>query len=403
MTLLSPRNMRILNISGRKDIVKLMRDMDVDPYGVNAMLPKARHCLLKIDSLNNVPANILKQEMLSLGADAALARGALTGQGKKTDCLLMGNISQFNRLRGKLNKQPFGLKRLALDVGSTLENYQKNNFQLKAGKYSLNLGKRSCVMGIVNVTADSFSGDGLLGLKTGRIIEYAMRLVRSGADIIDVGGESTRPGAKRVAPKDEAARVIPVIKALVRKLKVPVSIDTYKPEVAKRALDCGASIVNDVSGLRNIKMAKIAGRYKAGVVIMHMLKTPCSMQDNPRYDSLIDELFLYLKLAVDKAESSGVSGNSIIIDPGIGFGKTLSHNLEILKRLSEFKSLGRPILVGTSRKSFIGHILRTGPENRIFGTVASCVAARLSGAAIFRVHDVREVKEALTVTDNILT
>ncbi|MDD5731267.1 MAG: dihydropteroate synthase, partial [Candidatus Omnitrophica bacterium] len=169
----------------------------------------------------------------------------------------------------------------------------------------------------------------------------------------------------------------------------------------KMALDCGASIVNDVSGLRNPKMAEVVSRYKAAVVIMHMLKNPRSMQDNPKYGSVIDDICAYLKSAVEKAESCGIDENSIIIDPGIGFGKTLGHNLEILKKLAEFKSLGKPLLVGTSRKSFIGRILNTAPEKRVFGTVASCVNARINGADIFRVHDVKAVKEALMIADRI--
>jgi len=393
--------MRILSLTSRKDLRNSLQDINVDAYGIKIMLPKAQHRLLKINSLSNVSANILKQEMLSLGGDAALAREALTGKIKKTDCLVMGSIAQLSRLRDKLNRQPFGLSKLARDLSLTLKNYQKDNFQLKAGKYRLNLGSRSHIMGIVNVTADSFSGDGLLHLQKDEIIEYAIRLAKEGADIIDVGGESTRPGAKRVSLKDEASRVIPVIKALVKKINTPISVDTYKPEIAKMALDCGASIVNDVSGLRNSKMVKVVSRYKAGVVIMHMLKEPRSMQNNPNYNSLIDDISGYLKSAIARAETSGIDSGSIIIDPGIGFGKTLGHNLEILKRLAEFKSLGKPILVGVSRKSFIGKILNAGPEKRIFGTVASCVNARINGADILRVHDVKAIREALMVADNI--
>lgn len=396
------RKMRVLNLSAVKDLAKVMNDVKVDPYGIKIMLPKARHSLVKVNALNNIQANIIKQEMLSLGAEAALARGALTGKEKKTDCLLMGNSYQFNRLIVKLNKQPFGLKVVGKDLNAALNNHEKNNFRFIAGRHTFNLGKRSCVMGIVNITEDSFSGDGLLGLKTEGIVEYAMRLVKDGADIIDIGGESTRSGARRIGLEEERSRVIPVIKILSKRISIPISVDTYKPEVAKMALDSGASIINDISGLRNLKMARVAAKYKAGIVIMHMLKDPRSMQDNPVYNSLIDDLFSYLKSAICKAEGYGVLRDSIIIDPGIGFGKTFHHNLEIIKRLSEFKSLGRPIMIGPSRKSFIGRILKAKPEKRIFGTIASCVIARMNGASIFRVHDVKEVKEALRVTDNLI-
>jgi dihydropteroate synthase len=256
-------------------------------------------------------------------------------------------------------------------------------------------------MGIVNITPDSFSGDGLAHLSLNKAVEYAIALVKDGADIIDLGGESSRPGAKNVSLKDELARVIPVIKILARKINKPISIDTSKPEVARIALDNGASIVNDITGLRDYKMAKTVSRYKAAVVIMHMQGSPRSMQNNPKYNSLIDDISVYLKSAIDKAIDSGIGQESIIIDPGIGFGKTFIHNLEILKRLKEFKSLGMPILIGTSRKSFIGEILNAMPMDRLSGTIASSVNASIAGANILRVHDVKAIKEAIKVTDRI--
>lgn len=393
--------MRILSISSQSDLKSLMQHINVDPYGIKIMLPKAQYRLLKINSLSSVSANILKQEMLSLGGDVALARQALTGKVKKTNCLVMGSLSQLGSLGLKLNRQPFGLERLSRELLATLNNYQRSAFQLKAGNYRINLGDRSCIMGIVNVTGDSFSGDGLLSLNLEGVVEYAMRLIKDGADIIDIGGESSRPGSKRVSVKEEASRVIPVIKKLCKKIKTPISIDTSKPEIAKMALDCGASIVNDISGLRNLKMAKVVASFKAAVVVMHMLKEPYSMQRNPKYKSLIDDISGYLKSAVEKAQGSGIDKDSIIIDPGICFGKTLAHNLEILKRLKEFKSLGKPILIGTSRKSFIGKVLNNGAQERLFGSIASCVCARRNAANIFRVHDVKETREALAITDNI--
>ena len=376
-----------------------MQDIRVDPYGIKIMLPKAITHLLRVNSVSNITANILKQEMLSLGGDVAVARDALTGKTRKTDCLLMGNLSQFNRLKGKLNRQPFGLDKLAGDLSRALTNYQRDNFIIELGRHKLSLGKRAHIMGIVNVTPDSFSGDGLCQLPA--IIDYAEKTAEDGADIIDVGGESSRPGAKAVSIKEELARTIPVIKALSKKIKKPISIDTYKPEVAKVALDNGAVLVNDVTGLRNPRMAKLIARYKAAVVIMHMLGNPRTMQKDPHYSSLIDEIIEYLERAINLAQDAGIDKEKIIIDPGIGFGKTLKHNLEILKRLAEFKALGRPILVGTSRKSFIGKILNVAPQERIFGTVATCVSAVQNGAKILRVHDVGKVKQALKVLDAI--
>lgn len=393
---------QILQISRQKDIKQIMQDIRVDSYGIKIMLPKAKTYLIRMNSISNITANILKQEMLSVGGEVAVARDALTGKTKKTDCLLMGNLSQINRLNQKLNQQPFGLNRLAQDLTKTLDNYQRDNFILLLGRYKLNLGLRTHIMGIVNLTPDSFSQDGLYGkLKIGNIIEHVEKMIEDGSDIIDLGGESSRPGAKPVSVKEELARTIPVIKLLAKKIKVPISIDTYKPEVAKQALDNGAVIVNDITGLRNAKMVKVVAKYKAGVVIMHMKGNPRTMQKDPQYHSLIDEIMEYLDSAIKGAEACGIDKEKIVIDPGIGFGKTLEHNLEIVRRLGDFKVLGRPILVGPSRKSFIGKILNTAPQERIFGTLSSCILAAKNGARILRAHDVREVKQALKMLDAI--
>jgi dihydropteroate synthase len=227
-------------------------------------------------------------------------------------------------------------------------------------------------------------------------------MVQDGADIIDMGGESSRPGARPVSVKEELERVIPIIKMAAQKIKVPVSIDTHKHEVAKAALDSGASIINDITGLRDKKMARVVARYKCGVVIMHMKGRPGNMQKSPTYQSLIDEIIAYLDKSIAIALDAGIDKEKIIVDPGIGFGKTLEHNLIILKSLKEFKVLGRPILVGPSRKSFIGKILNVPPGRRISGTLASCLSAVLNGADILRVHDVKEVKQALKVLDAII-
>ncbi len=377
-----------------------MREIKVDPCGIKIMSPKAVSHLVRINSLSNIAANILKQEMLSLGGDVAIARDALTGKAKKTDCLLMANLAQFGRLSQKLNRQPFGLDKIAGDLTRALDNYRRENFVINLGRHRLNLGLRAHIAGVVNITPDSFSGDGLCRVAPDEIVDFVEKMVQDGADIIEVGGESSRPGAKAVAAKEELKRVIPAIKKIAKKIKVPLAVDTCKPEVARAALDNGAVIINDITGLRNPKMSKLAARYNAGVVIMHMKGSPRTMQKNPGYVSLIDEVSGYLSNAVESACSAGIDREKIIIDPGIGFGKALGHNLEILRRLGEFKSLGRPIMVGTSRKSFIGKIINAGPKDRIFGTVASCVLAVKNGARIVRVHDVREVKQALKVLDS---
>lgn len=394
--------MRILQINDQQEIINIMKDIKVDPYGIKIMLPKAINYLIRVDKLSNICVNILKQEMLSLGADAAVARHALTGKSKYTDCLLMGNLAQLNRLREKLRRQPFGLNVLGEKLASAINRHRKSRFTIEAGRFKLKLGAQTLVMGIINLTPDSFSGDGIYRLseanvKKQNIVEIAQKMADDGADIIDMGGESSRPGAKPVSVREELKRVIPAVKALSTKIKIPISIDTSKPEVARQALDQGAAIVNDITGLKDPKMAGTAAAYKAAVVIMHMKGAPRTMQDAPKYQSLIDDILDSLSRCIDRAVERGVNREKIIVDPGIGFGKTAQHNLEILNKLPEFKVLGRPILVGASRKSFIGKILNTRPADRLYGTVSSCVLAARNGAGIVRVHDVKPVKDALKV------
>ncbi len=264
-------------------------------------------------------------------------------------------------------------------------------------------GSRTYLMGILNLTPDSFSGDGIYD-DTEAAVEEAQRIVDEGADIIDIGGESTRPGSLPVSLDEELSRVIPVIKRLSKKISIPISIDTQKSEVARLALDNGATIINDITGLESDdKMADVASLYKAKVVIMHIKGTPQTMQRNPTYHDLIKEVRDRLMELIEKAEEKGVRRENIIVDPGIGFGKTFEHNLEILKNLAYFKDeLARPILIGTSRKSFIGNILGVEPKERIFGTAASIAIAIKNGADIIRVHDVKEMKQAAMVTDAIV-
>ena len=263
---------------------------------------------------------------------------------------------------------------------------------------------RTQIMGIINLTPDSFSGDGLLAKRAVlyEIIKYAQELVAQGADIIDVGGESTRPGAEAISVKEELNRTIPVIERLSKRIKVGISIDTYKPEVARCALQSGASIVNDITALRNPRMIKVIAKTRAQVIIMHMKGTPRNMQRNPRYKSLLDEIIEYLDAAIKRAIDGGINKERIIVDPGIGFGKTVEHNLEILRCLRELRILGCPILVGPSRKSFIGKILRLPPQERLIGTLASLVVAVVNGADIVRVHDVKPAAQAVKLADAIV-
>ncbi len=275
-------------------------------------------------------------------------------------------------------------------------------FSLRCGDFSLNLGKDTLVMGILNVTPDSFSDAGLY-IKAKDAVKRALQLEEEGADIIDIGGESTRPYSKPVSIDEELERVIPVIRKLVKRLKIPISIDTYKSEVARCAIEEGASLVNDISALReDKKFVEVVKGYNVPVVLMHMKGSPQNMQDNPRYKDVVFEIIGFLRKRIEFLKSQGIKEDRIIIDPGIGFGKTIAHNLEILNRLDEFKVLKRPILIGTSRKSFIGKVLGLDVDKRLFGTAATVAVSIMKGAHIVRVHDVQAMREVSRITDTIL-
>ena len=257
------------------------------------------------------------------------------------------------------------------------------------------------VMGILNVTPDSFS-DGGAYPSPEAVLARAEEMVDEGADLLDVGGESTRPGAVAVSAEEEMTRVVPVIRLLASRLSTPVSVDTRKASVARAALDAGAEVVNDISALRDPGMASVVAEAGAGVVLMHMRGTPETMQLNPTYEDVVREVAAELGAAVERAAAAGVDPERMVVDPGIGFGKTAAHNLQLLSRLAELGEVGRPVLLGVSRKAFIGSLLGgAAPAERAVGTAAACVAGLLQGARIFRVHDVRVVREALTVAEAI--
>ena len=269
-------------------------------------------------------------------------------------------------------------------------------------QYHLDFAHKTHVMGIINITPDSFS-DGGLHLDASAAIEQGISMVGDGADILDIGGESTRPGSEPVSVEEELSRTIPVIKALARRVAVPISIDTYKAEVARQALAAGASIVNDISGLRfDPEMPKVVAQHKVPVVIMHIKGRPREMQQNPSYDALIPEIMDYFRISIRLAKKFGIAEEHMILDPGIGFGKTFDHNLEILDNLEQFTLLEKPLLVGPSRKAFLGKILGDVPAtDRLEGTAAAVAVSIMKGAAIIRVHDVQEMARVAKVIDAI--
>jgi dihydropteroate synthase len=280
---------------------------------------------------------------------------------------------------------------------------------IELGAVSLDLSARTHIMGVLNLTPDSFSDGGRLMEAGGRpdpvrVADEALRMVEEGADIIDVGGESTRPGSMRVSASEEIARVVPAIREITSRTSTPVSIDTCKSETARAALDAGASIINDISGMGfDPAMAALAAGSGAAVVLMHMKGTPADMQKDPTYGDLVGEVRSFLMDAAGRAAAAGVPKGRIMLDVGIGFGKTLEHNLELINRLGEFVSLGYPIVLGVSRKAFIGAL--TGgppPDDRLEGTIAANVVGIARGASIIRVHDVRVAKRAALVADAVL-
>jgi dihydropteroate synthase len=264
---------------------------------------------------------------------------------------------------------------------------------------NLGFSRRTVVMGILNITPDSFY-DGGRREDPKRAIADGAAMVESGAEILDIGGESTRPGSRPVSEDEELARVLPVLRGLRREVKVPLSIDTYKSKVAQSALDAGADIVNDISALRfDAEMISVIAREQVPVVLMHMQGTPRTMQIEPHYDDVVHEVRDFLAARLNEAMDRGVRREAVIIDPGIGFGKTLDHNLALLDGLPVLAALGQPLLVGASRKAFIGKILGLDPGDRLEGSLAAAVAAVLGGANIVRVHDVKETVRAVRLTD----
>jgi dihydropteroate synthase len=268
--------------------------------------------------------------------------------------------------------------------------------------YTFDFSLKTYIMGVLNVTPDSFSDGGLYFNKT-TAVDRALKMEDEGADIIDIGGESTRPGAERISVQDEIRRVVPVIEILAKKLTIPVSIDTYKSKVARHALAAGASFVNDISGLRfDREMPSVVVEHEVPVVIMHIKGTPKNMQKRPVYKALVPEIIDYLRTGIDIARKAGIPGDKIIIDPGIGFGKTVEHNLEIIRRLDSFTGFEKPILLGPSRKSFIGKILGDIPvTERLEGTAAAVAIGILNGANMVRVHDVEAMVKVAKIADGI--
>jgi dihydropteroate synthase len=391
---------RCLHITNANEAVHQIKEVGGDPIGVKLMEGKTLHFNLKMEGLDPRTANVLKQEMLSLGGDVAVDRRGLDCSIKQTDALLMGTQEHFEKLIFKLEQYP-DLGTLGQSIKEAIKNISRTHYAIRCRKQKLILGKRTLLMGVLNVTPDSFSDGGIFFDKK-KAVSHGLGMVEEGADIIDVGGESTRPGSKPVELEEELRRVIPVIESLEKEADVPISIDTNKSAVAQRAIEAGAQIINDISGLHfDPTLAQVAAREDIPLVLMHIRGTPETMQKDVHYGSLFSEIIRYLKDSIQMAESAGLDPGQIIVDPGIGFGKTVEDNLLILKHLYEFRILGKAILLGTSRKSFIGKLLNTKVEDRLEGTLSSIAIGVLNGAHIIRSHDVLQAKKAIAVADAI--
>ncbi len=396
---------RKLDIKTKKQGMEEFERIGATIHGQRIMVRKIFPLVLKVKDINPRAAEILKQEMLARTGDVVTSRDSLIQTEGSTDVIILGTEKIIKSLVEKIKIQPFGLKKIAEVISGYLKiiagasskkiiNIAGKDFNLK------NTGV--LIMGILNVTPDSFHNGGKYYSEK-EAIGHAAAMIDEGAHIIDVGGMSTRPGSKPVSVDEEIKRVIPVIRYISKNHDVLISVDTFRSEVADRAIQEGADIVNDISGMTfDERMPGLVAVSKANVIIMHMQGTPETMQDNPQYTDVVGEIYDFLYDRSIKAIGSGVRPEKIIIDPGIGFGKKLEHNLEILARLSDFTNMGFPVLVGTSRKSFIGQLLGDIPSaERLEGSLASAVHAYLNGASILRVHDVLQTRRSIDIVKGI--
>lgn len=393
---------RYLPISGLEDVPYYARGFDLEPGDLARWTQKAFVLHLLIEDISPRVATLLRQEMSVVGGHAVLDNGsALDCQVPSTRVLLTATREEIHRLLERLSGFP-ELGWLVEELRETVQRLSVTRFVIRCPRRTFTLGQKTLLMGVLNVTPDSFSNGGLFFEKD-RAVAHGLKMAEEGADLIDVGGESTRPGSKPLDLDEELRRVIPVIESLAKRIDVPISIDTYKSAVAQRAVDAGAQMINDISGLNfDPEVAAVAARTKVPLVLMHMRGVPETMQQDVHYESLFSEILCSLRKSIEKAEASGVSPDQIIIDPGIGFGKNLEHNLLLIKNLAEFRILGKPILLGTSRKSFIGRLLDgAAVTERLEGTLASVVIGILQGAHMVRCHDVLQARRAITVADAI--
>ncbi|HEX7319378.1 MAG TPA: dihydropteroate synthase [bacterium] len=385
-------------------IIRELTEIKIDENALVFFIGKSRCEILRFDRLSAAQANVLKQTALVCGADLAIPKNAYRGSAHKNfSAILFANRREIGKIVLRLDEQKW-MTRIADELRIVLQPEPSLNLDVGTNRYSID---RTFIMGIINLTTDSFySGSRYVSAE---IVKKAAReMEREGADFIDIGAESTRPGAMPTDEKEEIMRLKTFLPAVVKSVKIPVSVDTYKSRIAEFAIDHGASMINDISGLgfdranRSRTMARIVAHGKAGLVIMHIKGKPRTMQVQPEYNNLMAEIHAYFTERLQCATDAGINPSRIIIDPGLGFGKQLHHNYEIILRLKEFGVFRRPIMVGHSRKSFIGAPFNLAPEQRLEGTLGSTALLIQNGASILRVHDVQEIKRVAMLVDRML-
>ena len=392
---------RVIEISNLEQSLKELLKIGI---GYNSSLKMSEYYDFKVVKISYIDVreiNIIRAEALKNGMSAVVSDEILLLNAAKGELLLGGTAFQYEMLIRALGNSLLNCSEIALKIKKIVYNYGIDNFEREIKGKIFNFGEKSFVMGILNITEDSFS-DGGKYINADKAIERALKMVEDGADILDIGAESTRSGAIPVSEEEELERIVPIVEKLSKLVKVPISIDTYKSEVAKYSLRAGADIINDITGLKGEStMAEVVSDNDAYVIIMHMQGTPQTMQSNPEYQDVVSDICLDLKESFSIAEIAGIKKEKVIIDPGIGYGKSTNHNLEIIKRVGEFKIFGAPILIGASRKSMIGNVLNLPVNERVEGSLAVAAASVMNGASIIRVHDVKETKRTLTMIDSI--
>jgi len=393
---------RVLALQTREDAEREIGGLGLQEPALQWLAAKSRVVAVRLEHVTGRAAALLKQECLAVGCDCVVAPQVASFDDTPRPVIVLATPRQYARLLERLPGQAMGLAVLGDALRAVLAAYEgcrRPRWTCRGREAGTDRG--TVVVGIINVTSDSFSGDGLGG-DLEAAVEQGRTFAEAGAAVLDVGAESTRPGSLPVSIEEQIAKVVPVVRALAEQTDALVSVDTQFSEVARAGLEAGAAIVNDVSGLRGEGMVETVAEHGAGAVIMHMLGEPRTMQAHPRYKDLMTEVYDFLCRRVEAALQAGVAEDALAVDPGFGFGKTVQHNLELLRRLREMHSLGRPVLIGTSRKSTIGKVLDRPAGERVLGTAATCAVAIAHGAHAIRVHDVSDMVQVARMTDAIL-